>query len=157
MTEASTLSTTNSLTGDGTDWVAIRDLTARYNRAADDGDVADFVGVFTDDGILEVQSTGGEPRLYSGREQLAAVPELSGGQQVHFKTDPVIELHGDRATQVCTLILCRRLDGRLSGFTTGRYTDELVRSDDGWRFVRRTVLVDGAGEGKFPARTEEGR
>ena len=26
---------------------------------------------------------------------------------------------------------------------TGRYVDEVVRTDDGWRFARRTLTLDG--------------
>jgi hypothetical protein len=64
-------------------------------------------------------------------------------------TDSVIEISGDAATHVSTLALITRSRSRgLMAIFTGRYTDELVRTADGWRFSRRVVDVDFANEGR---------
>lgn len=130
------------------DWIAIRELTARYNRAADEGDIEAFLSVFTEDGVMETR-VGGDTRRYVGHDEIAAIPTKTGGQQVHITTDPIIEIRGDTASQRCTLLLCRRSDGMFSGMTAGRYQDELVRTLQGWRFLSRTATVDLDGEGKF--------
>lgn len=117
----------------------IRELTARYNRASDTGDGEGFAGTFTADGVLVMAGQ----TLCTGAGELVAFAGKPRGT-VHVTTDSVISLDGDEATQECTLILFRRArDGssvRLE--TTGRYEDELVRTQGGWRFRRRSVLLD---------------
>jgi len=123
------------------DRVEIRELTARYNRCFDDQDAAGWAEVFTDDGTLEV--LGGQ--TVEGRDALRAMCEATGYGTVHTTTDAVIEIDGDAATQVCTLVLAHRTrEPKTSTFgLTGRYEDELVRTPAGWRFRRRTITLDG--------------
>lgn len=123
------------------DWIAIRELTARVGRAFDDRRPDEWAGCFTEDAVFEVV---GRLRLEGAqalREFAAAAPYGS----VHTTTDPVIEVDGDRAVQTCTLISARRTEDHqpvvFGG--TGRYTDELVRTAAGWRFARRSCVVDG--------------
>lgn len=124
-----------------TDQLEIRELTARYNRAADAGDGEGFAATFTADGSLVM---AGET-LCSGEAELVAFAGKPRGT-VHATTDPVLSVKGDEATQECTLLLFRTArDGtsvRLEN--TGRYEDELVRTKDGWRFRRRSVLFDAS-------------
>lgn len=123
------------------DRVAIRELTARYNRCFDDQDAAGWAEVFTDDGTLEV--LGGQ--TVQGRDALRAMCEATGYGTVHMTTDAVIEIDGDMAKQMCALVLGRRSsEPKTSTFgLTGRYEDELVRTPAGWRFRRRAITLDG--------------
>jgi hypothetical protein len=57
---------------------------------------------------------------------------------------------GDRAVQETTVLVLQRPkpdaapEERTSSlFRTGRYRDELVRTDGGWRFARRNATLDG--------------
>lgn len=119
---------------------AIQELCARNNRAFDDGDAEGFAATFVADGELIVDARV----VARGSQQLADFCRRIGFGTVHVTADPVIEVDGDRATHVCTLLLFRRFDDRRAATltTTGRYTDGLRRTDAEWRFVRRTANFD---------------
>lgn len=123
------------------DRTEIRELTARYNRCFDDQEAEQWAEVFTTDGSLEVQSGV----VVQGRDALIDMCRSTGYGTVHTTTDATITIQGDVATQVCTLVLAHRgLEPCQSTFArTGRYVDELVRTDAGWRFRRRQVTLDG--------------
>jgi uncharacterized protein (TIGR02246 family) len=122
------------------DHLAIRELTARYNRAFDDVDSEAWADTFTPDGVMEY--SGGPP--ISGRDALIEMSRKTGYGFVHITTDPIIEVDGDRATQSCTLIVANRSKAGdpVAIAMTGRYEDELVRTADGWRFERRKATLD---------------
>jgi len=128
------------------DYLAIRELTARYNRCFDDGDAEAFAGNFTEDGIMEV------PGLMEvkGRDGLAQMCRSTPYGVVHVTVDPIITIDGDRAVQDVTVMVLQRPKPdsppkeRVTALQqSGRYRDELVRTPDGWRFARRTANLDG--------------
>jgi len=128
------------------DRTTIRELTARYNRCFDDGDAEGFAATFTPDGAMEV--TGGF--VVVGREALAQMCRNVPYGIVHVTVDAVVEVDGDRATQDVTVMVLQRPkpdaapDERTTSLDrSGRYHDELVRTEDGWRFARRTATLDG--------------
>lgn len=124
------------------DHLAIRQLTARYNRGFDDVDPDAYAATFTEDGVLEI--VGGE--VIEGREALAAMCRTTGYGVVHLTTDAIIDVDGDKATQDTYLIVANRTEGGgpVAFSTTGRYRDTLIRTDAGWRFQRRVVTLDGS-------------
>jgi len=121
------------------DWIEIRTLTAVSGASFDACDCDGYAATFTADGEMWLDAE----RLSAGRDELAKLPAKPRGF-VHVTTDPIIELDGCTATQRCTLLLYRRSrDGsKVSLFSTGRYEDRLVRTDDGWRFARRHGWLD---------------
>jgi ketosteroid isomerase-like protein len=128
--------------------IEIQELTARYNRAADGTDAAALLALFTDDAEFEMRGRG-EPTVYRGAE-IASVIAPAEGQRVHMTMDAIVRVDGETASQECTLLLCTRAPSRAIGaFFTGRYTDELVKTADGWRFKRRVAEVDFANEARF--------
>lgn len=120
---------------------AIRQLTARYNDAFDDMDIDGYAATFTPDGALVL----GDAEI-AGHEALKAFHREIGFGKVHATVDHNIEVDGDRARQVCNLVLGSRQSDQAVGSAkvdnTGRYRDELVRTPDGWRFQRRTWFPD---------------
>jgi uncharacterized protein (TIGR02246 family) len=126
------------------DRTQIRELTARYNRAFDDGDPEAFVATFTEDGVMEVTGTF----EVAGRDGLAEMVRHTPYGVVHVTVDATVEVDGDRAVQNVTMVILSRpakdaapgAHSKLSN--TGRYRDELVRTADGWRFARRTATLD---------------
>ncbi len=122
------------------DKLEIRELTARYNNCFDDGDAEGYAATFTENGMM-VHEDGSS---HGGREAFIAACRLYDGQIVHSTTDARIEVDGDRATQICTFVSYRRsADRSRNEFSfTGRYYDELERTPDGWRFVRRRSVRD---------------
>jgi ketosteroid isomerase-like protein len=128
------------------DRIAISELTARYNRAADGTDASALTAVFTADATVVMRGNASGDRSYTGSEfeQLVAP---NPKQRVHMTTDAVIEIDGDRATQVCTLLLCTRSRRRkTAALFTGVYRDELLRTSAGWRFQRREADMDFVNE-----------
>jgi uncharacterized protein (TIGR02246 family) len=133
---------------DVADKIAIQELTARYNRAADSGDGDGFAATFTEDGVFVVRNGETESR----REGKDVLREMIGGRPpgatVHVTADSIIEIDGDEARQWSTGILNRRGEpGTPISYTVGRYTDRLERRDGSWRFAERIVELDGANEG----------
>jgi hypothetical protein len=111
----------------------ILQLLYRYNHAFDSGDGDGWADLFTPDGVL--QSPAG---AIAGRAELAEHAKSIGGER-HVVVNPVITLDGDTASVRAYLLLFRGVE--LS--VLGRYEDDLARTSEGWRFVRRNFLVDG--------------
>ncbi|HVV29374.1 MAG TPA: nuclear transport factor 2 family protein [Mycobacteriales bacterium] len=114
-----------------------------YARCADERRGADLVALFTDDGVVDL----GEKQL-TGKAELAAfyggnkpVTDRTAPQRTkHFITNVVAESTGsDTASAQCYFQMFQP-----TGLAVwGRYLDDLVRTDGGWRIARRTVVVDG--------------
>ena len=123
------------------DELAIRALTTRYNYAIDDGRAEDWASTFVDDGAFESSHLG----VFTGRDALIDFARTfsNPGKTRHCSTDALVEIDGDVARQRSYLIFVDNSDGPRLG-TTGVYEDELRRTADGWRFVRRRVVPDVA-------------
>jgi uncharacterized protein (TIGR02246 family) len=136
---------------DCADWIAIRELSARYNRAFDEADQEAFGALFVNDGVLIFRGTPSGDREAVGRDAIRALAVRPRHAHFHITTDAVIEIEGDQATQVCALFLTSRAfeDGQLT-LTMGRYFDTLTRTAEGWRFTRREGFIDSAFEGLLP-------
>jgi SnoaL-like domain len=67
---------------------------------------------------------------------------------VHLTLNQYITVEGDNAHQDCYVILATRSPSRRPGtsqwVTSGRYRDELVREDGGWKFARREFAPDAS-------------
>jgi DNA-binding IclR family transcriptional regulator len=121
------------------DKLAIRELTARYNRAIDEGRAEEWAATFVEDGVFEPSSGGryqGTPALVEFARAFASRLSVR-----HCTTDALVDVEGDRANQTCYLLLIDRSDG-IRIMNTGVYQDSLVRTPEGWRFVHRKVTVD---------------
>jgi ketosteroid isomerase-like protein len=121
------------------DYVAIRELSGRYVRFADEGDGEGYASLYTEDG--EFVAIGG--RLLKGRAAIAAYVSTVKNV-IHTTTDPLVEINGDTARQTSRLVaFYRKPDGTGVRFsTTGWYTDELVRTSEGWKIRSRRVDLD---------------
>ncbi|CUU56933.1 3-phenylpropionate/cinnamic acid dioxygenase, small subunit [Parafrankia irregularis] len=120
------------------DQVAIGDLLARYCLTLDLDDVDGWVALFTEDASYQVygRSFDGHAGL---RKMMGAAP---GG--LHLGGPPVIEMDGaDTAHTRRNLLFVDRTDGVSRSAV---YTDELVRTPEGWR-IRNTrcrfITADG--------------
>ncbi len=123
----------------------ILELTARYSRALDGGDADAFAGVFTDDGVL-VLDTGGPVREHRGRGDLRAfiggVKGLSAQRRGrHFNTNHVVQGDGDTATHGSYLVFLANVAPAARPLT-GTYEDRLTKVAGEWKFNERRVTVD---------------
>jgi hypothetical protein len=122
------------------DIIEINHLTSRYNQSADTGNGETFAATFTEDGIIELP--GSDPIV--GREALVGfgniTPQAIEGVR-HWTNNQVVEIDGDSATSRCYLLLMSA-GSPPTVMTTGIYSDELIKTDQGWRFTKRSVTLD---------------
>jgi hypothetical protein len=120
------------------DHVAISDLLARYCLTLDLDDVEGWVALFTPDARYEVYG-----RAFSGHDGLRAMMAAAPGG-LHLGGPPVIEMLGDgRARTRRNLLFVDRADGASRNAV---YSDELIRTADGWRIETtrcRFIVADG--------------
>lgn len=124
------------------DRFALQELVNRYPYHIDLWQLDAWAGLFAPDGVLDESSMG--MGTYSGREAIAAYgAELQADvlHVVHLMMNHVIlDSTGDTATG-CVFGLVEA-NTRSSGHARYyiRYEDNYVRTAEGWRFARRTVL-----------------
>jgi len=152
--------------------VAERDVMAtlqRYAQCIDYGDVDGWVDCFTADGVFEIllrRPEGFEPwGLYEGAAALTGFARshthAPDAWHKHVLWGSIVEVSdsgtGDEATVASTFA---RVDHGESGpyiRAFGRYTDHLVRSDDGrWRISRRRAEIESMAAGALPHRVADG-
>ncbi len=120
------------------DHVEISNLLARYCITLDLDDVEGWVALFTPDSSYEVYG-----RSWDGHEGLR---KMMGGAPggLHLGGPPVIEMTGpDRAKTTRNLLFVERKTGESRNAV---YTDELHRTDEGWRIAHircQFIVADG--------------
>ena len=123
------------------DVVAIQQLVARYDQAADDGDGEAFAATFTVHGELvtpDVTTVGREDL----RERGATVPLRTPGIR-HWVNNHVVDVDGDVATATVYVMVLITAPGTAPAVVaTGRYRDELAREGHDWHFRRRQFVPD---------------
>lgn len=131
----------------------LQQLRARYCQYLDDGRWEELADLFTPDGAFVGLSTA------RGRAGLIAFfSRLQEGALTawwHFSANETLELDGDRATGQTWLLQPCVVEGEPHA-AAGRYTDRMVRGDDGrWRFEERAVTFfwwDALARGWEPGR-----
>ena len=135
------------------DHVEIQALYAAYAHSLDSGDADGWAETFTPDGVLEMVAAGADERTalrIAGRADLAAFAagahRANGGNMRNWQSQVMITATSEGAAGRCYLLLFRTLDGPATIQTSGVFTDRLVRTAAGWRFVQRTLRQDGPAE-----------
>lgn len=117
---------------------AIKQVTARYNRAFDSIDVPGYLATWTDDGFFERSNAG---RSYQGHAELEELVTTFPVDGRHVTSDYIVTVDGDRADSSCHLVYLDKAQG-FSVSIFGIYADELVRTGNGWKFSSRRLQVD---------------
>lgn len=127
------------------DHVAISDLLARYCLTLDLDDVEGWVSLFTPEASYEVYG-----RVFSGHEGLRKMMGAAPGG-LHLGGQAVIEMIGvDRARTTRNLLFVERAEGISRNAV---YTDDLMRTPDGWRITTcRCQFITAGGLSDRPAR-----
>ena len=137
--------------GPGDDLIEITQLLYRYARAIDGKDWKALERIFTPDARIHYAvERGAELRFPELGPWLARAMAIFKATQ-HVITNPLVELAGDRARATSYLtgthVQVRRADGAQVLTTEGStYSDELVRTPEGWRIAARKLertWVDG--------------
>jgi hypothetical protein len=114
--------------------VAIGDLTARYNRALESGDLETWIGTFVQEGVLEI--SGGES--FAGHRELARYFRSQAPDRVHLTTDAQVEVDGVHARQECRVLTLRPGPAVEA---VGCCRDTLTYERGRWYFVRRQLVT----------------
>jgi uncharacterized protein (TIGR02246 family) len=117
--------------------IEIRDLTARFTDAVNRRAPKELADLFTEDGEWHVP---GVPAA-TGREAISAVLHnlLKNFERlIQLTHSGHIDVAGDKATATWYITEnAEDADGNAFAFT-GVYTDNLVRTEEGWRFASRS-------------------
>jgi uncharacterized protein (TIGR02246 family) len=121
------------------DALAIQQLINAYHEAGSLGDYERMIATYAPDAIWEFTSSG---KQFVGYDAIRdAVAMFTGRLQyvAQINAPATIAVHGDTATARSSI----RETGKFAGLDEGVeafgvYHDMLVRTDDGWRFARRT-------------------
>jgi actinorhodin biosynthesis protein ActVIA len=118
----------------------IQQLYARYNNAIDNGDAEGWAATFTPDGVFNT---------FNGHDALVGFvkmwrEKLGGATRKHWNTN--LEISGDSKEVTASVYLMLVDFGTKppSILTTGMYSDNLVKTKDGWRFTKRITKGDVA-------------
>jgi hypothetical protein len=109
---------------------------AAYNHAVDDGRTDDVVATFCADGSCDIQALG----AHEGPEALRAAyanVEPRVPQRHLVSGTHVTEWSQDKASATSDFVFLVKRDAGWTIMLAGRYTDELCRDGDVWRFHRR--------------------
>jgi len=125
------------------DLQAITQLFIDYGRYLDAGDFSSYAKLFAADGEVLLgpmgRATGPEAIQALMEEKLAA----HVGESYHLISRHMITLEGDRAhSSTMWTVFHRSESGGPVATMLGRHEDELCRTSEGWRFLKRRGFVD---------------
>jgi 3-phenylpropionate/cinnamic acid dioxygenase small subunit len=128
---------------------AIRNLLGTYCELMDNGAWAEVGALFADaelvgpDGAVVARGAQAVQTLYERGTHL----HDGSPRTRHVTANTVIKRSGARAAARSAYVVFQGAPGLpLQPVITGRYRDEFVRDDDGWRFARRQFFVDHFGD-----------
>jgi uncharacterized protein (TIGR02246 family) len=126
---------------------AIREVMAAYCHALDACRFADVARLFADDGIWTTDY--GEAKGRAAIEQMLRdiVPAKGEGpQRKHYIANIIIKVNGDSADSISDYLVVRESGPDLIPVMGGTYKDKWVRRDGTWRFQRKELVHDIAGD-----------
>jgi uncharacterized protein (TIGR02246 family) len=125
----------------------IREVMAHYCQALDACRFADVAGLFAEDGEWTTDYGAA-----SGRGEIEAlltrtVPKKGEGpQRKHYIANIIIKVDGDAASSVSDYLIIRESESGLIPVMGGTYKDRFRKQDGVWRFVRKELVHDIAGD-----------
>ena len=130
----------------------IRHLIAALAVQADNGDIGDYIALFTEDAVWEMPAnpaTGLAAAHRKGRADIAQGVEerRAAGVQgpdsgtMHSISTQQIEVSGDDASGHVYYQFFGKRDGAAVLLTVGQYHDRYRRTSDGWKLSHRTIVI----------------
>ena len=112
----------------------IKQLMSLYCFHADNADGENWSQVFTEDGAFQTDIYG----TYEGRDVIRALQHRSFA--IHYNTNPIIEIDGDRAVGKWLLLMPCSFDDEAGGkravWAAAKYVNDLERVNGKWLFKR---------------------
>jgi hypothetical protein len=119
------------------DLVEIQQLYARYNWTLDAGDAEGYASTFTPDGVFN-NNAGHDAIVKFANTFHAGL----GAHVHHWNTNLMIQPTADGASGQVYLVLVDFANKPATIATSATYSDELVKTSQGWRFKKRTTKGD---------------
>ena len=135
------------------DRLALLDLISAYSHTWDGRDEKGWVGLFTDDAVIQASFRGALAWTYrSTRERSDFIKGFYAGadtagilQSRHFQTNTLFSVQSDgsvRADTMFAVVFQHRGEPAPRYSNTGIYRDHFVTTNSGWKFSLRDILVD---------------
>jgi hypothetical protein len=121
------------------DLVEIQQLYAKYNWTLDAGDAEGYAGTFTPDGVFN-NNVGHDAIVKFANTFHTGI----GSHLHHWNTNLMILPSAEGASGQVYLVLVDFATKPASIFTSATYSDELVKTAQGWRFKKRATKTDVA-------------
>ena len=128
---------------------SVRNLLGTYCEVMDAGDFVALGELFAEGVLLDEEGR----EIARGAEEVtslwtAMVRRYDGSPRTrHLVTGPIIEIQGDTATcRSSFAVLQHQPLGPLVAVAAGRYRDEFVCAEGGWRFASRQFFLDQEGD-----------
>jgi len=121
------------------DYIAIEQLYAKYNHAIDTADAEAWASTFTPDGVFN--NNVGHDAIVKFADTFHAG---LGAHVKHWNTNLMITPSPTGANGQVYLVLVDYATKPPSIFTSATYSDELVKTAQGWRFKKRATKGDTA-------------
>ncbi len=117
------------------DYVEIQQLYARYNFIIDSGDAEGYAALYTPDGSFNT---------FTGHDALVGfMKNRNGANQRHWNTNLMITPTPEGANGAVYLMLINVGVNPPAIGTAAKYSDQLVKTPQGWRFKKRQTSRDG--------------
>jgi hypothetical protein len=126
----------------------ILEVLARYAFGMDLGRRDLFESIWTPDAslvctALDLDARGRPAILDYYDSRPGSAPQIPAvGGSVRIAANPIIELHGDRASVLSELAAFRYSETGINPYAIGYYEDELTKSRGSWFLSRRTMVVN---------------
>ena len=124
------------------DDAAIRNVVARLAILADEGDLEEYVDLFTDDARWDMpggELQGRDNLLAGAIERRAAGTVGPGSNTRHVITTQAVAVDGDEAASDAYFQFWVNTATEPSIALFGTYRDRLVRTESGWKLAHRTI------------------
>ena len=121
------------------DFVEIQQLYAKYNWSLDSGDAEAYASTFTSDGVFN-NNAGHDAIVKFANTFHAGL----GAHVRHWNTNLMITPTADGASGQVYLVLVDFANKPPTIATSASYSDELVKTAQGWRFKKRQTKGDTA-------------
>ena len=126
------------------DELEIRNLLARMAQLADDGELDEYIDLFTEDALWDGGAFGqlrGHASILEGaRERRKGGTSGPGANSRHVITTSVIRLNGDTASSRSVFHFCTNTDAEPTMAIMGVYEDEFRRTPAGWKLAHRLIV-----------------
>jgi 3-phenylpropionate/cinnamic acid dioxygenase small subunit len=125
----------------------IRNLVARLGHLADDGDLDEYLSLWTEDGEWERPDgdrfRGHQALLERINEDRASGVQGPGTHSRHLNTTLWVRVDSPEEAHAESYWLYLRDATTVPAVKlTGRYVDSFRRTPEGWRFTRRRIVAD---------------